>query len=114
MYKLTKKRLQAAKPILDQFEEQLRIHRFVVVGQLESELRRLWGIGYQELKDVFIDMLKQDIYAELAVYYMENSNGGSGVVSEFQRPLAKVYGVPHYHHAEREQKKEEYWAQAFA
>ena len=80
-----------------------------MAGQLERELRDLWGIGYQELKDIIIDMVKKDQFPEVAAYYMEHSNSGVGVVSEFKRPLSKLYGIPYFHHADREKKRQEFW-----
>lgn len=112
MYRLTDRRLASARPILQRYHDQLMKHHSIVVSKLEQELRDLWGIGYQELKDVIIDMVKKNTFPELAVYYMEHSPG-AGVVCEFQRPLAEIYGISHFHHADREQKRQEYWARVF-
>ena len=42
------------------------------------------------------DMLKHDRYRYVAVYYMQHCNHAGGlkmVISEFQEPLAKVWGL---------------------
>lgn len=84
-------------------------------GILERELRDLWGMGYQSLKDVMIDILSNHAeYSHLAAYYMEHSNT-PGVVTEFQSPLAKLYGLSSWSYDDaKEQKREEFWERAFA
>ena len=83
-------------------------------GRLELELRQLWGLGYQALKFIMIDIvLNHPEYAHLAAYYMEHSNP-VGVVTEFQRPLAKLYGLTSWHYDdEKDYKRAEYWKNAF-
>lgn len=112
MYRLTEKRFRDAGDILKRYREQLfRAKRFDV-GSFERELRDLWDVGYQELKSIVRDMANHGRCEELAVYYMENSNSSVGVVMEFQAPLAKIYGITHYHAKDREQRQREYWARA--
>ena len=46
-----------------------------------------------------------------AAWYMEHSN--TGVVSEFQKHLATLYGIPTYSSEEREEKQKQFWQSAF-
>jgi hypothetical protein len=92
MYKLTERRLAKAKHILDAAAAELEKDRDLNTGGLEMQLRECWDLGYQELKDIFCQMLEMKDYQNLAAFYMQFSND-MGVVSEFQRPLRKFYGV---------------------
>ena len=114
MYRLTKRRKEKAREILDRYTQQLYNQRSID-GPLERELRELWKVGYQELKWIMIDMLeKHPEYAHLAAHYMEYSNG-PGVVMEFQGSLAEVYGLSSwYYDAEKEKKRAAFWERAFA
>lgn len=114
MYRLTDRRHSQARDALERYRHELHDNRYINCDRLEEELRELWHIGYQELKDIFEDMLRRfPQYEHLAAYYMENVNP-TGVVSEFQDPLAKLYGIDWYYAANREAKRDEYWARAFA
>ena len=113
MYRLTNRRLEAARPILDEYQTRLFSHQSFDAQALEYELREVWGIGYQELKDVAADMVKQDRYREVALFYMERSNPGTGVAAEFKPVLAKAYGVRSYDQPDRDAKREAFWADVF-
>ena len=61
-----------------------------------------------------IGLLKHGRYQEVAAHYMETMNGNVGVVSEFQQPLADLYGVRSWYHSpDRDAKRAAYWAAAF-
>ncbi len=109
MYRLTTRRLQKAKDVLEKYRTLLRAKLAFDAGQLEHELRQCWDLGYQELKDIMADMLRHERYRHVAIYYMEHSNC-TGVVSEFQSPLAKVYGIRGYFDPDRQKKQQEFWA----
>ncbi len=115
MYRLTEHRKEKARDVLDRYTRQLHDTRSIAVVRLELELRQVWGVGYQTLKHILIDILaNHPEYAHLAAYYMEYSNA-SGVVSEFQRPLAKLYGLSSwYYDGEKETKRTAFWENAFA
>ena len=115
MYRLTERRKQEARDILDRYTKCLHDTRRMDARGLERELRELWGFGYQTLKGIMIDTLSHHSeYAHLAAYYMEHSNV-PGVVTEFHRPLAKLYGLSSwYYDNAKEQKREDYWTTAFA
>jgi hypothetical protein len=115
MYRLTQRRKEKALDILDRYTKCLHDTRSMDAAWLERELRDVWGLGYQTLKGIMIDMLaNHHEYAHLAAYYMEHSNG-PGVVSEFQVPLARLYGITSWYHDDsKEQKRQEYWKTAFA
>jgi len=114
MYRLTKHRKAKARDVLDRYTRQLHDTRSME-GRLELELRQLWGLGYQALKFIMIDIVvNHPEYAHLAAYYMEHSNP-AGVVTEFQRPLARLYGLTSWHYDdEKDDKRAEYWQNAFA
>lgn len=108
MYRLTEIRLRKAEPILENYRRRLYERFRFEPGLLERELRECWNVGYQELKDIFKDMLKQERYRYVAIYYMENISGAA-VVSEFWEPLAEAYGVRYFRAPDMEQKCEEFW-----
>ena len=107
MYRLTEKRFEKAKEILERFRNQLHKSGRTDPGLLEKELRECWHTGYRELQDIMIQLLKNDRYRFLAAYYMDHS---SLVVTRFKAPLARVYGIPHYYSQDREAKKAAFWA----
>lgn len=92
MYKLTERRLTKARSILDEANADLKRSHHINTSSFEMELRDCWELGYQELKDIFCQMLKMEEFQNLAAFYMQFSNA-TGVVSEFQRPLCDFYGV---------------------
>lgn len=77
--------------------------------RMERELRECWGIGYQELKDVILDMSKRTEYERIAAYYMQHQNA-LGPVSEFKFRLGQLYGVRHYSSKGAKEGCEAYWA----
>jgi hypothetical protein len=121
MYKMTDRRLATAKPILEKYRAQLFTSHSFDTHAFERELRDAWSTGYREIKDVVTEIAKKrrrtvekdtDRYREVAAYYMQNNNGAC-VASEFQRPLAELYGITHYDANDREQKRAEYWENVF-
>ena len=77
---------------------------------LERELRDCWDTGYREIKDIMIQLLKDERYVYLASYFMENSNSSVGVVTEFQEPLAILYGVKSFYHDKSyKEKRKKFW-----
>lgn len=112
MYRLTEKRLSDALPILEKCRAELLSSQRFNAQRFEMELRELWDTGYRELKSIAIQLLRHKRYREIAVFYMENSNLGSGVVTEFQIPLSEVYGIKHFDAPEREAARAAFWAAA--
>ena len=109
MTSLTQPRFDKAKAILDKYREQLHSTGHISAGDFEHELRECWGIGYHELKDVIIDLSKRGHYKYLAARYMEQSNV-PGVVSEFKKVLAGMYGIECYDASpDRKEKQEAFW-----
>ncbi len=111
MANLTDRRFQVAKPTLDRYRDELMRKRNINVMAFEQELKDLLDLGYQDLKSMMIQLSKKPEYVYLAARYMEG--GSPGVVSEFQQPLAELYGISHYHADDLEQKQKEYWERAF-
>jgi hypothetical protein len=112
MYKLTDRRLAAARDILDKYAGQLETRRPIESGLLEKELREVWDIGYQEQKNIIIDLLKNDRYRLIDAYYMQHQNA-PGPVSEFQPHLAGLYGTRMYDPFDKEGKQKQFWDAAF-
>lgn len=117
MERLTKQRILIARDVLDKYTRELHNTRHINTTSLELELRKMWDMGYQTLKDVMIDMLSHSEYAHLAAYYMENSGlaGLESVVGEFQRPLAELYGLSSwYNDSRKDELRNAYWEKTFA
>ena len=111
MYRLTERRLAAAQEILDRYADWLQDRHGINSAMLEKELRDVWDIGYQELKDIIIDMLNQDGYRLIAAYYMQHQSA-TGPVSEFQPHLARLYGTRMYDPFDEEGKQSAFWEAA--
>lgn len=107
MANLTDRRFDEAKLILDRRRKTLLETGFLDAHGLERELRQLWGIGYQALKGIMIDLSNMDDYVLVAAKYMES--GCPGVVSEFKPTLAKLYGIRYYHAPEMAENRQEFW-----
>ena len=108
MYRLTERRLAKAEPILQEYRAKLHTEGAINAHGFEMELRQCWGIGYQELKSIIEDLSKIDDYVFLAAYYMEHSSA-PGVVMEFKRSLARLYGIDHFDASDRKAKREAFW-----
>lgn len=113
MYRLTEKRLARAEGILEKYRAELFAKRSFDALIFERELRELWKVGYQEMKSIAGDMLKNERYHEVAAYYMEHSNPGAGVAAEFKLPLASLYGVRSFDAPEREEMRKRFWTNVF-
>jgi hypothetical protein len=111
MATLTPKRLEQAREILDRHNAALLKRPDYDLGTMERELKEVWGLNYQSLKGIIIDLSKRDEYALLAAKYMEH--GTPGIVSEFQRPLANLYGAEYFRSADYNEKREAFWARYF-
>lgn len=112
MYRLTDRRLAAAREILDRYADWLNERHHIDPGMLEKELRETWDIGYQSLKDIIADMLNHERYRLVAAYYMQHQNA-TGPVSEFQPHLARLYGTRMYDPFDPEGKRKAFWEAAF-
>ena len=112
MYRLTKKRLAGAKAILERYRARLFANRSFDAKDFEQELRGVWKVGYQEMKSIACDLLKQKRYREVAAFYMEHSIGACAP-SEFKQPLASLYGLKAFDAPEREDVRKRFWAAVF-
>ncbi len=110
MYRLTNRRLEKARAILDHHNAVLSEKSRIVAMKFDAELRECWDIGYQELKDIIEQMAGMPEYKYLAAYYMENINGDC-VVSEFQPVLAELYGIDWFYSDDKDAKREAFWKQ---
>ncbi|HUE69845.1 MAG TPA: hypothetical protein VMP01_03060 [Pirellulaceae bacterium] len=112
MYKLTERRLEAARDILEKYREQLHRSGSISAMSLEKELRDCWGgMGYQTLKGIIIDMLNNERYRLVAAYYMQHQNA-PGPVSEFKPHLARLYGTPTYDPFDKQGTRKAFWEAA--
>ncbi len=112
MASLTENRFNKAQPIFDRYTRILLETQHLPFPEFEKELKELFGMGYQELKGVMIDLSKKTEYVLLAARYMEE--GYPSVISEFKHHLATLYGVENFHGPDRDEKQKEFWAKAFA
>jgi hypothetical protein len=110
MYRLTRRRQEKAQAILNKYRIQLQDEGVVRVEAFEMDLRACWKVGYQELKGIIIDLSKLNPYRYLAAYYMENSNAGIGIVTEFKRHLDHLYGFDRNEGEDQAKKRESFWA----
>ena len=113
MFRLTDKRFASAETILQKYRARLFASRCFNAQQFERELCDLWQTGFREMESIARQLLKNERYREVAVYYMEHSNPGTGVASEFKPYLASVYGMRLFDAAEREEMRERFWAGVF-
>jgi len=109
MYRLTDHRFQQAEGILEEYRALLHTNFEYSTGQFENKLKECWNVGYQEIKDILIDLIKRyPRFRYLALYYMQYQNA-AGPVSEFKITLAEQYGADYYGSDEYEAKKKEFW-----
>ena len=111
-YRLTEKRLAGANATLEKCRVKLFVDKSFDAHDLEQELRAVWKIGYQEMKSIAGDLLKQKRYREVAAFYMENI-GGACVPSEFKQPLASLYGMKVLDAPELKDMRDRFWAGVF-
>jgi hypothetical protein len=111
MARLTERRFERAKDVLDRYRDNFLKTHNLSSHLLEADLRPIWNLGYQELKPIFIELSKKDGYELLAARYMEGQSPGA--VSEFKPRLAEMYGMAVYDSPERENKTKEFWKRAF-
>lgn len=110
MYTLTERRFKKAKSILEKYRAQMLKYKIIQAMALERDLRDCWDTGYREIKDIMIQLLKDERYVYLAAYFMENSNSSVGVVMEFQEPLATLYGAKSFYHDKNyKEKRDAFW-----
>jgi hypothetical protein len=107
MATLTEARFDKTKAILDRYNERLLQTGKLDFHAFEADLKDIWKLGYQGLKQIIIDLSKREEYVPLAARYMEE--GMPGVAAEFKIPLAKLYGISHYHSEEQEEKRKAFW-----
>lgn len=113
MAHVTARRLEKVRPILDMCNESLTKNKRFDTHSLESNLKETLDTGYMGVKTFVQDLVKNEDYRLISLYYMERSNV-PGVASEFKSILAKAYGIENYDSAEREPAQKLFWDQAFA
>lgn len=104
----TDKLVKRLNPILDEALEYMAANNANLPYDFESRLCRHLGKSYRRLKPMMIALLDDPRYAYVAVRYMETSNS-TGVVAEFRRPLAMMYGIENYDSPEREEARKAFW-----
>lgn len=93
MFKLTDRRMERVRPILDKYRRELRERRTFDGSMFEHEMRDALDTGYQEMKDVAIQLARHPLYRGVAIRYMES---GFAPCSEFTLELPKLYGTACY------------------
>ncbi len=113
MAELTEKQFDDAKSTIEQYREKLSKVKQFDARSFERDLRKIWDLGHQEVKGLIVELSHHGRCEQVAAYYMEHSNA-PGVVIEFQRRLAELYGISSYQSSDRVSKQNEYWERAFA
>ena len=114
MAKLTERRMEKADHIFEEYRTKLNEHQQVNCAQMEKELKQCFNLGYQGIKDIIIDLFARERYKQLAAFFMENIDTSVGVVSEYHKPLAKLYGIKSYYADDREEKRKAFWDDFFS
>jgi hypothetical protein len=113
MSEITVAQFEQATDLIEKYRTWLFKTKWIDVHAFERELRELWDLGYQDIKPLIEELSNHGRCEQVAVYYMEHSNGGR-VVSEFQGRLAEVYGIDWYYSDDRLAKQAAYWERTFA
>jgi hypothetical protein len=113
MSELTPEQFEQAKDIIEKYRDCLFRTKWMNAHSFEREIRELWQLGYQDIKELIEELSHHGRCEQVAVYYMEHSNGGR-VVSEFQGRLAEIYGIDWYYADDRPAKQAAYWERTFA
>ena len=72
MHKLTDKRKERASGILAKHNGRMKISG-IDAANLERELIKCWGLAYQDIKEIMIDMFDHHPeYKELSISYMKH------------------------------------------
>lgn len=108
MYKLTERRMVKVQPILEAYRGELRCYGTFDADRFESAMKAALDTGYQEMKSVADQLLKNDRFCAVAVFYMENM-GVPGPCVEFQHSLAKVYGLRYYEDPQQDEARANLW-----
>lgn len=121
--KMTPRRLEAAKTVLENYREELFSRHSFDCFRFEIELRAALRTGYHGIKDVMCQMVERkhrppfekptDRYRQVAAYYMEHENGGM-IVCEYQLPLTELFGAADYASDDWREKEAAYWERTFA
>lgn len=106
--------MEKAKHIFEKYRTELHQHHQANCAQMEKELKDCFNLGYQEIKDIIIDLFAQERYKCLAAYFMENIDTSVGVVSEYHESLAKLYGIDWYYADDRVEKQNAFWNAFFS
>lgn len=107
-YRMTDRRMEKAQPILDTYRGRWVKSGFYDVQQFENEIKQTLDLHYKQAQDVLVDLLKNQRYQLMVLYYMQHHNV-PGPPSEFKRHLAKAYGLKIYDCSEREEAQNSFW-----
>lgn len=96
MTSLTERRFAKIEPLLAESLDLLK--RGGNGFEIEQKLRDALNMSHREIHDCMLDLLKNETYAPVAAYVLEN-----GALQGFPRSgdaisLAKLYGSPSYYH----------------
>lgn len=109
MHKLTEKRLEKARDILEKYRTQLYEHGSFCANGLERELRGCWDTGYRIFKEIMPDIFQnRPRYKYVAAYYMQHPKA-LDPCSIFKKLLASLYHLKSYDCPERDEAISEFW-----
>lgn len=114
MTKLTKRRMDKAVRIFEEFRTKLHKYHRINCAQMEKELKECLSLNYQAIKGIITDLSARERYKYLACYFMENMGMSAAVVSEYRQPLAKLYGIDSYYADDRQEKRNAFWETLFS
>ena len=107
--------VEKAHDVLEEAFQYMLTHDCNLPWDFEARLRIAWArsaknpLANRDLKDRILDAYKHPRYAYVFARYMETSNP-NGVVTEYQRPLAYLYGVKVYSGTKAEEDRKAFWA----
>jgi len=65
MARLTERRFQQAENILEEYRNLLFTNLEYSADKFEAELKKCWEVGYQEIKDLMIDLIREPFKTSL-------------------------------------------------
>ena len=115
-----KRRLEKAIPALEEALKYMRNHNGDLPSDIDLKLRTAFGNGRPGdildkvmLKDVVLKLLNHPRYRLVAVRYMENPDGGSGISwnipEEFKSDLASLYGRHLFSYTTAMEDRKRFW-----
>jgi hypothetical protein len=113
MFKLTEKRMLRLKPILEKYRSALFYKRAFKTHEFEADVKAALETGVHGFPSVVQQLLKNENYQIVAVYYVENCET-TGIPSEFREQLARFYGARNLYDSTLAETRKQFWKEVFA